>query len=67
MLARRRFAEVTLPHDCRCLEQFCNDCDWMYTALGSETPEEMIRDGLGLDVAELRLIVEWLSRAWSGW
>lgn len=25
MLARRQFAEVALPYDCRCVVQFCND------------------------------------------
>ena len=59
--ARRQFAEVAIPYDCRCLVQFCNDADDMHAALGFETPEEMIRDGLGLDAAELRLVVEWLE------
>jgi hypothetical protein len=60
-LARRQFAEVTLPFDCRCLLQFCNDADAMFAELGFATPEAMIREGLGLDEAGLRLIVEWLD------
>jgi len=61
MLARRQFLDIRLPYDCRCLIQFVNDTQEMFTALGFASPEAMIRDGYGLEPAEIALAVEWLK------
>jgi hypothetical protein len=60
MLERRRFAEVRLSYDCRCLVQFCDDARQMYRELGFTSAERMIRDGYGLEAEEVSLVVEWL-------
>jgi hypothetical protein len=57
---RRRFAEVRLSYDCRCLVQFCDDARQMYRELGFTSAERMIRDGYGLEAEEVSLVVEWL-------
>ena len=61
MLARRRFLEIKLSHDCRCLVQFVNDAKLMFSELGFENPEEMIRDGYGLKPQEIKIAVDWLE------
>jgi hypothetical protein len=61
MRARRDFAEKTVAVDCRCLLQFCNDCDEMFEVLGFPDPESMIREGLGIDEQLGRLIAAWLD------
>ena len=61
MLARRRFLEIQLSYDCRCLVTFVNDAELMYAALGFGSVEQMIRDGYGLKPAEIQVAVEWLQ------
>jgi hypothetical protein len=61
MLARRRFLEIQLSYDCRCLVQFVNDARLMFEALGFQSLEHMIRDGYGLEPAEIELAIEWLK------
>lgn len=61
MLVRRRFLEVNISYDCRCLVQFVNDAQEMFGALGFESPEAMIRSGYDLEPAEVSLAVEWLK------
>lgn len=61
MLARRRFLEVQLSYDCRCLVQFVNDAQEMYAELGFANPDAMILDGYGLEPKEIGVAVEWLT------
>ena len=61
MLARRRFLEIKLSHDCRCLVQFVNDAELMFSELGFKNPEAMIRDGHGLKPQEIKIAVNWLE------
>jgi len=61
MLARRRFLEIKLSHDCRCLVQFVNDAKLMFSELGFKSPEAMIRDGYGLEPQEIQIAVDWLE------
>ena len=61
MLARRRFLEIKLSHDCRCLVQFVNDAKLMFSELGFENAEVMIRDGYGLEPSEIAVAVRWLE------
>lgn len=61
MLARRRFCEIKLSYDCRCLVQFVADADVMHSALGYESAEAMIRDGYGLELKEIAIALEWLK------
>lgn len=61
MLARRRFLEIKLSYDCRCLVQFVNDAELMFSALGFESADAMIREGYALKAEEIRLAVEWLE------
>lgn len=60
MLARRYFLEVHLSHDCRCLVEFVNDAAAMYSALGFQNTEDMIRNGYRLEPEEIAVAVEWL-------
>lgn len=60
MLARRQFMEIRLSHDCRCLIEFVNDASQMYSALGFDSVEAMIRNGYHLEPAEIAVAVEWL-------
>jgi len=61
MLARRSFLEITLSADCRCLVEFCNDAKEMHAVCGFASPEDMIRDGYGLEPEEISVAVEWLK------
>src|SRR5882672_4071571 len=61
MLARRRFLDVRLSHDCRCLVQFVNDAEAMFEVLGFASAEQMIREGYGLEPKEIDIAVEWLK------
>lgn len=61
MLARRYFMEVKLSYDCRCLVQFVNDAKLMYAELGFAGVNEMVRDGYGLEPAEIDIALEWLK------
>jgi ParB-like chromosome segregation protein Spo0J len=61
MLARRRFCEIKLSYDCRCLVEFINDAEAMYSELGFASPDDMIRDGYGLKPAEIAIAIDWLG------
>jgi hypothetical protein len=61
MLARRYFLTVHLSHDCRCLVEFVNDATVMYSALGFQNVEQMIREGYGLKPDEIAIAVRWLE------
>ncbi len=60
MLARRHFLQVNLSYDCRCLVEFVSDAGEMYGPLGYASVDQMIRDGYGLEPAEIEIAVEWL-------
>lgn len=60
MLARRRFCEIKLSHDCRCLVEFVNDAETMFDSLGFESADAMIRNGYHLEPEEIAVAVEWL-------
>jgi hypothetical protein len=59
--ARRRFLEIKLSHDCRCLVEFVNDAEIMFSTLGYSTRDDLIRDGYGLEPAEIDIAVQWLE------
>jgi hypothetical protein len=61
MLARRRFCEVALSYDCRCLVQFIADAEQMYCALGFASAEDMVRRGYALEPEEINIALEWLK------
>ncbi|TAI65692.1 hypothetical protein [Bradyrhizobium sp. Leo170] len=60
MLARRRFCEIKLSYDCRCLMQFISEAELMYAELGFASPDDMVRDGYALSAAEIDIVKEWL-------
>ena len=60
MIARKYFLAVKLSHDCSCLVQFVDDARIMHQELGFASAEDMVRDGYGLEPAEITLAVEWL-------
>ena len=61
MLARRNFMAIKLSYDCRCLVTFVNDAKVMFEALGFSSVEQTIRDGYGLEPAEIDVAVRWLE------
>jgi hypothetical protein len=61
MRLRRRFMDIHLSHDCRCLVEFVNDAKVMFAELGFASPEAMIRDGYKLEPQEIKVAVEWLT------
>ena len=60
MFARREHMETRLGHECRRLIEFVNDAKLMYKTLGFSSAEDMVRDGYGLEPAEIAIAVEWL-------
>jgi hypothetical protein len=61
MLARRRFCEINLSYDCRCLVQFINDAETMFAELGFKSPDDMILNGYRLEPEEINIAVAWLK------
>ena len=61
LIAKRSFLSRRLKHDCRCLTEFCEEAEAVYSELGFKSPEEMIREGYELEPAQVSLAVVWLS------
>jgi hypothetical protein len=61
MCTRAAFLAVKLSYDCRCLVQFVADAEAMYSELGYDSAEAMIREGYRLEPEEINVAVEWLK------
>jgi hypothetical protein len=61
MCTRAAFLAVKLSYDCRCLVEFVADAEAMYSELGYESAEAMIREGYRLEPEEINIAVEWLK------
>ena len=61
LIAKRSFLSRRLKHDCRCLTEFCEEAEAVYSELGFKSPEEMIREGYELEPAQVSLAVAWLK------
>lgn len=61
LIAKRSFLITNLAYDCRCLIEFCEEAEAVYSELGFKSPEEMIREGYELEPAQVSLAVAWLK------
>lgn len=61
LIAKRSFLGRRLEHDCRCLIEFCEEAEAVYSDLEFASAEEMIRDGYELDPSQIELAVAWLN------
>lgn len=61
LIAKRSFLGRRLEHDCRCLIDFCEEAEAVYSDLGFGSAEEMIREGYELDPSQIELAVAWLN------
>jgi len=58
---REWFVKAHMAHDCRCLLQFVEDAERMFSPLGFKDADDFIANGLKLEPIEIRLAVEWLK------
>ena len=61
MLAKRDFLSTNLAYDCRCLVEFCEEAELVYSDCGFNSAAEMIQHGYELDPVEIELAVAWLK------
>ena len=61
MLAKRDFLSTNLAYDCRCLVEFCEEAELVYSDCGFKSAAEMIQHGYELDPVEIELAVAWLK------
>jgi hypothetical protein len=66
LIAKRSFLAYRLEYDCRCLIEFCEEAEAVYSDLGFSSAEEMIREGYELDPIEIDLAVAWLRHNQPG-
>jgi len=66
LIAKASFLSRRLEHDCRCLIEFCEEAEAVYSDLGFASAEEMIREGYELDPIEIDLAVAWLRHNQPG-
>ena len=61
LIAKRSFLAYRLEYDCRCLIEFCEEAEAVYSDLGFSSAEEMIREGYELDPVQIDLAIAWLK------
>lgn len=61
LIAKRHFLSRRLVHDCRCLIEFCEEAETVYSELGFKSAIEMIREGYELEPSQVELAVAWLK------
>jgi hypothetical protein len=66
LIARASFLSRRLEHDCRCLIEFCEEAELVYSDLGFTSAEGMIREGYELDPIEIDLAIAWLRHNQPG-
>lgn len=61
MRVKRDFLSINLAYDCRCLVEFCQEAELVYSDCGFKSAPEMIQQGYELDPVEIELAVAWLK------
>ena len=61
MRVKRDFLSINLAYDCRCLVEFCQEAELVYSDCGFKSAAEMIQHGYELDPVEIELAVAWLK------
>jgi hypothetical protein len=61
-MARRRWAEIDLPSDCRLMKQVAEEAPVFAEAMGFESAEAFLTDYLGLDLDLVQRVVGWLDQ-----
>jgi len=61
-MARRRWAEIDLPSDCRLMKQVCDEAPLFAETMGFESAEAFLTDYLGLDLDLVQRVVGWLDQ-----
>jgi hypothetical protein len=61
MRVKRDFLSTNLAYDCRCLVEFCQEAELVYSDCGFASAAEMIQHGYELDPVEIELAVAWLK------
>ena len=57
---KRNFLATNIKYDCRCLVEFCEEAEIVWSDLGYESAADMIRNGYELEPVEIELAVAWL-------
>lgn len=57
---KRNFLATKINYDCRCLVEFCEEAEIVWSDLGYESAADMIRNGYELEPVEIELAVAWL-------
>lgn len=58
---KRNFLATKINYDCRCLIDFCDEANAVWSDLGYESAADMIRNGYELDPQQIELAVAWLK------
>lgn len=61
-MARRRWAEIDLPCDCRLMKQVYDEAPVFAAAMGYESGEQFITDYLSLDLDLVHRVIGWLEQ-----
>ena len=64
--AKRSFIATNLDYDCRCLIEFCEEAELVYSELGFKSAAEMIREGYDLEPSKVELALAWLKANGTG-
>jgi hypothetical protein len=61
-MARRRWAEIDLPSDCRLMKQVSEEAPVFAEAMGFDSAEAFLTEYLGLDLDLVQRVVGWLDQ-----
>jgi hypothetical protein len=61
-MARRRWAEIDLPCDCRLMKQVYDEAPVFAEAMGYESGDQFITDYLSLDLDLVHRVISWLEQ-----
>lgn len=61
-MARRRWAEIDLPSDCRLMKQVYDEAPVFAEAMGYESGDRFITDYLNLDLDLVHWVIDWLQQ-----
>lgn len=61
-MARRRWAEIDLPCDCRLMKQVYDEAPLFAEAMGYESGDQFITDYLSLDLDLVHRVIGWLEQ-----